>query len=156
MRMLAVFRGESGVAIPVVNEKDTKLIKNTAFEELAKKIDEEDIQPRIIFKEIMAVYYFMLIKMGMRPRLITIDEFEIIKKSQGITVANIFHSNSDIDSHIRFFEENFQRSPFRGQSFNCFDPLGEIGKFIFFPENIQQLVREIYEKRFGRPIPRPE
>ena len=81
MALLATFRREPVVAVVAREAENQKLIKNTAFEELAKKIDEEDIQPRNIFKEIMAVYFLMRIKMGMRHRPITISEFEIVNQN---------------------------------------------------------------------------
>ena len=153
MALLATFRREPVVAVVAREAENQKLIKNTAFEELAKKIDEEDIQPRNIFKEIMAVYYFMRIEMGMRHRPITVEEFEVIRSKNGVNASCVMET--EYENRIKFFSDRtLHLNPFPG-TFNLFDPLAEIDTNFFFPPNIQDLVHEIYQKRFGRPIPRP-
>ncbi len=168
MGMLATFRKESPEArkaaasneasLARTEREDTRLIKNTAFEELAQKIDEEDVQPRNIFKELVAVYFFMRFKMGMRRRPITVEEFEAVLKSQNINPQSVQYVNYD-GGYVQFLNDSKRwNSPKTCGHWTCFDPiekLEDLNNFSYVPPNIQTLVHEIYQKRFGRPIPRP-
>ncbi len=128
----------------------------TEFEKLAKKIDEEDVQPRNIFKEIVVAYQFMRIQMGMRRRAISIDEFEVVSKQlkqSGAANKSTFHK-SENRNYLCFLDLAISCC-FSNSTWSNFDPLEPITDYDGLPPNIQQLTREIYEKRFGQPIPRP-
>lgn len=156
MDLFEKFSKESiAVAVAAQDKFNQKLIKNTAFEELLKNIDEEDIQPRNIFLEIITVYYFMRNRMNMRPRLITISEFEIVSQNN--------KPNYRIDplGRLEIIGTTAFDSPFGTNTWSNFDPFGNypFGNFKilnYMPSNIRDLTREIYQKRFGRPIPRPD
>lgn len=153
--MLTAFRKESAEVTAGVNEKDTKLIKNTEFEELMRKINEEDVQPREIFFDIMAVYIFMCNKMGMRSRPISIDEFEIIEAEMN-KQPNIHNHNISSNEQYLYLPGNTIHCFFPNSSWKNFDVFAKFPMNEHIPPNIIELMCEIYEKRFGRSIPRPQ
>ena len=139
-------------------QEETHLIRSTPYEELLKKI-RPDVEQRDIFKSIMLVYCYMRLELGMNHRDISVEEFEVIagKLESKFIIDNVAREQTlNLGGLIFYFQNNHPFGSDKG--WRCFNPYYEWirdlvreGKHnLVFPPNIQELTKQIYEKRHGQ------
>lgn len=158
----------------VVSDAKQMITAKTPYEELVARIQEENDSPAVleknlkrdIFREIMSVYFWSRTKLKFPHRIMTLEEFEIVR--------NVIESKHDMPFRPDYYSGpgswgNFEdvhpfRVPINGSNYNrysyhhyhLFDPeSATVADYIVddryslvFPPNIIELMNEIYAKRY--------